>query len=144
MKWTIKKMVTTVCAGLAMFLISSQPAFAYTLKAVNPYSENLYIALIDFDDNSGQWCCHGWREVKAESTRLINIPSSTAQNHIYIYAYTANASWDGEGYDSSVKRTVIKEKFSYLDGEKCPSGHNGRQEYFKKYELYDGYLEWQP
>lgn len=144
MKRAIKKMVTAVCMVMMMILVFPQLAFAYTLKANNPYSENLYIALIDYDDDYGDWRCHGWWTVQPESSKTINITSSTAENHIYIYAHTDNASWGGEGYASSIKRTVIGNAFSYHDGESCPPGRNGRQVYFMKNELYDGYLEWQP
>lgn len=144
LKTIIVQTVAGLCLSILVSITAPAQGLAYTLEAHNPYNEKLDIALVDYDDDYGGWRCHGWWTVQPESSRTINIPSSTAQNHLYIYAKTANAAWGGEGYPASIRRTVISEKFSYHDDEPFPRGSNGRKVYFMKEEIFDGHLDWQP
>jgi len=131
---------------LVMIVLSALPsqALAYTMDIRNPYTDKMTVALIDFEDQAGTWRCHGWYEVNPLSTRRLNMPSSTAKNHIYLYARTSEAAWGGEGIPSSVVRTVTNNVFKYYDGQACPAGPNRRQEFFAKYDLEDGFLYWSP
>jgi len=78
------------------------------------------------------------------STRRINMPSSTTENHIYLHAETSEAVRGGAGTPSSIVCTVNGNAYKYYDGQVCPAGPNRRQEFFAKYELEDGFLYWLP
>ena len=140
------KLVKKCLAGLllAALLILPSQALAYNMDIRNPYSDKMFAAVIDYDDQIGTWRCHGWFEIKPFTARRIFMPSSTDKNAIYLYVKTSEASWGGEGIPSSVVRTVISQEFKYYDGQPCPPG-SGRQEvFFARYELEDGFLYWSP
>ncbi len=130
--------------ALLAFSVFPAQALAYVLDVNNPYSDKMAVAVVDYEDQAETWRCHGWFEVAPTSTRRLTINSSTARNHIYLFVKTSEAKWSGEGYKSSVARTVISNAFNYYDGQACPAGNNRRQEYFAKYELEDGYMYWSP
>lgn len=131
---------------LVMVVMSVVPslALAYKMDIRNPYNDKMYVAMVDYDDVAGRWRCHGWWSVEPLSTRRINIDSSVSKNHIYLFVHTSEAKWGGEGIPSSITRTVNGNKFSYYDGQSCPSGPRMRTEFFAKYELEDGFLYWSP
>ena len=131
---------------IALFVASIVPAqsSAYTLDVKNPYNDRMSVAIVDFEDAAGKWRTHGWFEVKPLSSRRIQMPTSTLRKNIYLYVETSEASWSGEGYPSSITRTVISNAFSYYDGQAAPNGPRRRDVMFVKYELENGFLVWTP
>ena len=138
-KWIVSVLLVMVLMSVAPSL-----ALAYKMDIRNPYSDKMYVAMVDYDDVAGRWRCHGWWEVQPLSTRRIDIASSVSKKHIYLFVKTSEATWSGEGIPSSVTRTVNGNKFSYYDGQPCPTGPRMRKEFFVKYELEDGFLYWSP
>ena len=124
----MKNIVRRLLFGLlfaALFLLPSTPAEAINISLKNPYSQNLYAAIVYFEDASGKWVTQGWYKVDPRSSRNLNFSSSTQRDFVYIHAYTSEASWGGS--QDSIRRTVIRESFRYYDGEQCPPGNNRRQ-----------------
>ena len=127
----------------ALFLLPSAPAEAININLKNPYSQNLYAAIVYFEDASGKWVTQGWYKVDPRSSRNLNFSSSTQRDFVYIHAYTSEASWGGS--QDSIRKTVIRESFRYYDGEQCPPGNNRRQVQLDRwYVENDGAVYWQP
>lgn len=143
-KTAIGKIISRFFFLAVLTLMLPSFAQAYTLDIQNPYSSNMSVALIDFEDNAQKWRCHGWFTVPANTTKRISIPSATTKKNIYMYVKTSEASWSGEGIPSSVVRKVISGAFKYYDGQVCPDGANRREVFFAKYELEDGFMYWAP
>lgn len=124
--------------------IFPQQAEAVNVQLENPYSQNLWAAVIYFEDAAGKWVTRGWYKVEPRSTRNLNFSSSTKRDSVYIYAYNSEATWGGEG-ENAVKRTVIKESFKYYDGQNCPAGSNRRQVAFDRWYMENnGVVYWRP
>ena len=138
-KWIVSVLLVMVLMSVAPSL-----ALAYKMDIRNPYSDKMYVAMVEYDDVAGRWRCHGWWEVQPLSTRRISVDSSVSKKHIYLFVKTSEATWGGEGIPSSVTRTVNGNAFSYYDGQPCPAGPRMRTEFFAKYELEDGFLYWSP
>lgn len=142
---TIFKMLLGLFMLTMVFVAVPQQAEAFTLDVYNPYSETLTCALVYYNDEYETWKVKGWYNVSPNSTRTLEFSSSTRGSFIYIYAYTANASWTGAGYSGSITRTVNSKVFEYYTPqEQCPAGPNRRSESFRKFLLEDGYLYWTP
>ena len=143
---SMKRQIGNLLLGLlfaAMFLLWPTPVEAININLKNPYSQNLYAAIVYFDDASGKWVTQGWYKADPYSTRSLNFSSSTQRNSVYIHAYNSEASWGG-GQDS-IRKTVIKEAFRYYDDEQCPPGNNRRQVQFERWFVEnDGAVYWKP
>jgi uncharacterized membrane protein len=129
---------------LTMCIVSSR-ASAYSIDVQNPYSQKIFVSIVDFEDQAGTWRVEGWWTVEPLSTKRINRPSSTQKSSVYLYVMSSEASWGGEGIATSVVYTVIGNSFRYYcEGQQCPAGPRRRQVHFKKYQLEDGFLYWTP
>lgn len=133
-KHAIFKKLVGLLFIVAMVLISiPQQAFAFPVYVHNPYSQSLSVATLSFEDNENAYYCHGWFNIPPYSTKTINIPDSTRSNAVWLYAYTSEATFGGEGYAGSVGRYVINSMFGYYNNT-CPDGPNRRLVYFTKWE----------
>ncbi|MDD4599511.1 hypothetical protein SDC9_03951 [bioreactor metagenome] len=138
----VKKFLLGLCL-LFLVMIIPQQAEAININLENPYSDTLWAAVIYYEDSASKWVTRGWYKVEPYNTRNLNFSSSTKRDSVYIYAYTSEASWGGEG-ENAVKRTVIKEPFKYYDGESCPAGSNRRQVSFDRWYTENGVVYWSP
>jgi len=143
-----KGIFSQILVGLFMvtlvFITIPKQALAYTINATNSYPHRMAIAMLDYNDENQQWRCHGWTVVQPNSSRTIQVESSTKGKAVYLYASTSEASFSGAGYASSIGRTVNGNAFSYYEVNACPDGPNRRLEYFMKYDIVDGYVDFAP
>ena len=143
MKNSVRKLWFGLLCAAMFLLISPNPAEAINISLKNPYSQNLYAAIVYFEDASGKWVTQGWYKVDPRSTRNLNFSSSSQKDSVYIHAFTSEASWGGS--QDSIRRTVIRESFKYYDGEQCPPGNNRRQVHLDRWFVEnDGAVYWQP
>lgn len=144
MKIGLAKILVVLC--LITFIASTVPAqaLAFTVRATNQYPHKMWIAAVEWSDSAGNWKVHGWWGVDPRSSRNINFNDSTEKKYVYLYAYTSEASFGGEGYPKSISRIVNGNKFEYYDGQPCPDGKNRRRVYFAQYEIFEGEVEYRP
>jgi uncharacterized membrane protein len=147
----MKKITSKFCKmaiflGVLVAIISIIPfqAFAFVIHINNPYPNVLSVAFVSYDDSAENWYCHGWHNVDPYSSKNVQIENSTGRGFVYLYSFTRDTSFGGEGYPSSVRRIIINQPFGYYDGEVCPDGSSRRQEYFGKWEIVDGYVDYTP
>ncbi len=127
-KW--RMLLSAVVA--AFFIWTAMPtAQAFNLTVVNNYDAKKSFAILYRDDNVGKWLCKGWYNVPAHTEKEYVFPDSTKLKYAYLYSSVDN----GEGQSDAIKRTVIKESFSYYDGEKCPPGSDKKTVLFGKFNM---------
>jgi len=143
----MKKSIIKSLFGLFILLtiaVAPRPADAMGINIENPYPHTLHATIVYFEDSSGKWVTRGWYNVKPNSTRKFDFSGSTKKDHVYIYAYTSEASW-GDNGNRTITRTVIKEAFKYYDGQSCPEGSNRRNVSLAQcYMENDGIVYWRP
>ena len=144
MKSSLTKILVVLCMATVFAVTVPAQALAYTLHVTNNYSDNLFVARLDWSDSAGDWRTKGWYAVEPHSTKHITINDSTAKKNVYLYAKTSEASFGGDGYPKSVSRFVISDAFDYLGANGCPSGRNYRKVYFANYEIEDGHVNYTP
>ena len=140
----LAKAVIMVCLFTIVVSVVPAQALAFNVYATNQYPHKMWLAFIEWDDSAATWRCHGWQNVEPYSSKSIAFNNSTEGRYVYIYAYTSEASFGGDGYASSIPRVVNGDKFSYYDGETCPNGKNRRQVYFVQYEIVEGRVDFTP
>jgi uncharacterized protein YkwD len=70
----------------------------------------------------------------------VTLKSSKTAAYIYAQLVGGNTTW-GNG---DISRTVIRQAFSYSDGENCPEGSNRRTVKFTKYDIKNGAIVFRP
>lgn len=143
-KFALVKILLIVCVAAIFAAAVPNQALAYTLHVTNNYSHKLWVASLEWSDSAGDWRTHGWWGVDPHSVRHIDFDDSSAKKNVYLYSYTSEASFGGEGYPRSVSRIVINDRFNYLGPDACPAGKNRRKVYFANYEINDGHVEYTP
>ena len=139
-KTFVKIFVSLFFLLILVGFVAPQDAEAITIRVKNPYSHQLSVALVYYEDSSSRWVVSGWYNVTPNSTRDLNFNNSTKMQTVYIHAHTSEASWGSE-----MKYTVIKESFKYFAGEPCPTGNARRQVGFDKWYVENsGYVYWNP
>lgn len=144
MKIGLFKMLVVLGMLTVLGGIDPARALAFTVSANNQYPHKMWIAAVEWNDSAGNWRCHGWWGVDPYSSREINFNDSTERKYVYLYAYTSEASFSGEGYPKSISRIVNGDKFEYYDGQVCPDGKNRRKVYFAQYEIVEGHVDYSP
>lgn len=140
----LSKLLIALCMVTFFASILPTQALAYTLHVTNNYPHKLYVASLEWSDSAGDWRTHGWWAVEPQSVRHINFNDSTAKINVYLYSYTSEASFGGEGYPRSVARIVVNDRFDYLGPDAAPAGKNRRKVYFANYEISNGHVEYTP
>jgi uncharacterized protein YkwD len=134
------RIIVLFAAVLAVICGAARIADAFELRVRNDFDEDMYVALVYFDDDAQNWRTRGWYVAESHGERKITLKSSKATAYIYAQLVGADTAW-GSG---DVTRTVISEAFSYLDGQNCPDGSNRRTVLFTKYDVKNGALVFRP
>lgn len=105
---------------------------AIAVKIRNPYSQNMTVAVVYFDDSTQQWIVRGWYNVEPKTNKTLNFANAISKDAVWIHAHTSEANWGGSG-DTPRHYIVTKEAFKYVAGQAAPAGTNRRKVGFDKW-----------
>jgi len=143
MKKFLVRTVLSLFILLAASVSLSPPAEAISISFRNPFPHKLWAAVVYLEDSSRKWVVKGWYGVEPRSSRTININESTKGKHVYIHAWTSEATFGGNQY--SLKYTVIAEAFQFYAGQPAPAGTKRSQVHFDRWFVEnDGSVKWRP
>lgn len=147
MKSIKNSLVKVLCSLFLLTIISSAfpiQALAYTMLVTNNYSQTLHVALFDWSNKEGEWHRHGWYNVDPHNSRELKMPGSTQKNKVYVYAYTSEATFGGDGYAGTIARVVSNSSFDCWNKDDVPPGRNPRTVVFAPYEIEEGWVTFEP